>query len=128
MIKKSLKDISKDPLTPKTQLVMVVGFLAIAWFLELAWLRDGALALGFLFLLIPPLGNAIVWAWYRLAFVMSLVVNPVVLGAVYWVFITPIAILFRLVGNDPLQKKRAGDTTYSTREKTYTSRDLKYPW
>jgi hypothetical protein len=128
MIKKSLQDISKDPLTPKTQLVMVVGFLAIAWFLELAWLRDGALALGLLFLLLPPLGNAIVWAWYRLAFLMSLVVNPVVLGAVYWVFITPIALLFRLVGNDPLQKKRAGDTTYSTREKTYSPRDLKYPW
>ena len=128
MIKRSLKEITKDPLTPKTQLVMVVGFSAIAWFLELAWLRDGALVVGALFLVFPIFGNAMVWAWYRLAFLMSLVVNPVVLGAVYWIFITPIALLFRLFGNDPLQKKRAGNTTYSTREKTYTAKDLKYPW
>ena len=115
-------------MTPKTQLVMVVGFWGIAWFLELQWLEYSAIGLGGLFIVLPSVGNRIVWLWYRLAFVLSLVVNPVVLGAVYWLFISPIALLFRLFGNDPLQKKAPSQSNYQIRNKTYEAKDLKFPW
>jgi hypothetical protein len=115
-------------MTPKTQLVMVVGFWGIAWFLELQWLEYAAIGLGGLFIALPSVGNRIVWLWYRLAYVLSLVVNPVVLGAVYWLFISPIALLFRLFGNDPLQKKAPSQSNYQIRNKTYEAKDLKFPW
>lgn len=128
MIQKSLNELKNDPMTPKTQLVMVVGFWGIAWFLELQWLEYAAIGLGVLFIVLPSVGNRIVWLWYRLAFVLSLVVNPVVLGAVYWLFISPIALLFRLFGNDPLQKKAPSQSNYQIRNKTYEAKDLKFPW
>lgn len=128
MIQKSLNELQNDPMTPKTQLVMVVGFWGIAWFLELQWLEYAAIGLGVLFIVLPSVGNRIVWLWYRLAFVLSLVVNPVVLGAVYWLFISPIALLFRLFGNDPLQKKAPSQSNYQNRNKTYEAKDLKFPW
>ena len=128
MIQKTLKELQDDPMTPKTQLVMVVGFWVIAWFLELQWLEYGAIGLGGLFIVLPSLGIRVVWLWYRLAFVLSLIVNPVVLGAVYWLLISPIAFLFRLFGNDPLQKKPPLQTNYQIRNKTYEAKDLKFPW
>ena len=115
-------------MTPKTQLVMVVGFWVIAWFLELQWLEYGAIGLGGLFIVFPSLGIRVLWLWYRLAFVLSLIVNPVVLGTVYWLFISPIAFLFRLFGNDPLQKEPPLQTNYKIRNKTYEAKDLKSPW
>ena len=128
LIQKTLKELQNDPMTPKTQLVMVVGFWVIAWFLELQWLEYGAIGLGGLFIVFPSLGIRVVWLWYRLAFVLSLIVNPVVLGTVYWLFISPIAFLFRLFGNDPLQKKPPLQTNYQIRNKTYEAKDLKSPW
>lgn len=128
MIQKSLNELQNDSMTPKTQLVMVVGFWVIAWFLENQWLEYGAIGLGGLFIALPSVGNRIVWLWYRLAYVLSLVVNPVVLGAVYWLFISPIALLFRLFGNDPLQKKAPSQSNYQIRNKTYEAKDLKFPW
>ena len=115
-------------MTPKTQLVMVVGFWVIAWFLELQCLEYGAIGLGGLFIVFPSLGIRVVWLWYQLAFVLSLIVNPVVLGTVYWLFISPIAFLFRLFGNDPLQKEPPLQTNYKIRNKTYEAKDLKSPW
>ena len=102
-------------MTPKTQLVMVVGFWVIAWFLELQWLEYVAIGLGGLFIVLPSLGIRVVWLWYRLAFVLSLIVSP-------------IAFLFRLFGNDPLQKKPPLQTNYQIRNKTYEAKDLKFPW
>ena len=128
MIQKSLNELQNDPMTPKTQLVMVVGFWVIAWFLENQWLEYGAIGLGGLFIALPSVGNRIVWLWYRLAYVLSLVVNPVVLGAIFWLFISPIALLFRLSGNDPLQKKAPSQSNYQIRNKTYEAKDLKFPW
>ena len=128
MIQKSLNELQNDPMTPKTQLVMVVGFWVIAWFLENQWLEYGAIGLGGLFIALPSVGNRIVWLWYRLAYVLSLVVNPVVLGAVFWLFISPIALLYRLFGNDPLQKKAPSQSNYQIRNKTYEAKDLKFPW
>lgn len=128
MIQKSLNELQNDPMTPKTQLVMVVGFWVIAWFLENHWLEYGAIGFGGVFIALPSVGNRIVWLWYRLAYVLSLVVNPVVLGAVYWLFISPIALLFRLFGNDPLQKKAPSQSNYQIRNKTYEAKDLKFPW
>lgn len=128
MIQKSLNELQNDPMTPKTQLVMVVGFWVIAWFLENQWLEYGAIGLGGLFIALPSVGNRIVWLWYRLAYVLSLVVNPVVLGAIFWLFISPIALLFRLFGNDPLQKKAPSKSNYQIRNKTYEAKDLKFPW
>jgi len=128
VIQKSLNELQNDPMTPKTQLVMVVGFWVIAWFLENQWLEYGAIGLGGLFIALPSVGNRIVWLWYRLAYVLSLVVNPVVLGAIFWLFISPIALLFRLSGNDPLQKKAPSQSNYQIRNKTYEAKDLKFPW
>lgn len=127
--------IRNDPETPKTQLVIVVGLLLITIVFRerlsentrqiLTYL---SLFIGLVSLIIPPAGHWIVWGWYKLALILSKVMNPLVLGLVYFLFISPIAILFRLFGNDPMRLKDNRGSMYEVREKTYSKKDLENPW
>ncbi len=120
--------IKTDPETPKTQLVIVVGLLVIAAIFDNEYIAYASLLIGLICLIIPPAGNGIVWGWYKLALILSRIVNPVVLGLLYFLFITPIAMMFRLFGNDPLSLKKPRGSLFDYHEKTYQKKDLENPW
>ena len=44
-------------------------------------------------------------AWYKISILLSKVVNPVVLGIIFFVLITPVALITRFAGRDELQLK-----------------------
>ena len=44
-------------------------------------------------------------AWYKISILLSKVVNPVVLGIIFFVLITPVALIIRFAGRDELQLK-----------------------
>ena len=126
--KRNLSFIKTDPETPKTQLVIVTGLLAIAAIIDDETLAYLALLIGILCLAIPKVGDMIVWGWYKLAEVLSKITTPIILSIVYYLFITPIALLFRLFGNAPLDLKVPKGSMYEIREKTFTKKDLERPW
>lgn len=126
--KRDLNFVKQDPETPKTQLVIVVGLLVLSAIFRAQILVYIALGIGLLVLIIPLFGYGLVWGWYRLALLMSRIVNPLVLGLLFYLFITPIALLFRLFGNDPMRLKDNKGSMYDLREHTYTAKDLKNPW
>ena len=125
---RDIEFVRTDSETPKTQLVIVVGLLVIAAILQDETFAYISLIIGLICLVIPPAGHWIVWGWYKLALILSRVMNPLVLGIVYFIFITPVAILFRLFGNDPMRLKDNKGSMYEIREKTYTKEDLEKPW
>lgn len=125
---RDIEFVRNDPETPKAQLVIVVGLLVIAAIFQNEAFAYVALLIGLICLVIPPLGHWLVWAWYKLALILSRVMNPLILGLVYYTFISPIAILFRLFGNDPLELKATKGSMYEIREKRYTKEDLEKPW
>lgn len=47
--------------------------------------------------------------WFRLGLLASKIVNPLVLGLVFFSTVTPIGLLLRMVGADPLRLKRDPD-------------------
>jgi hypothetical protein len=51
-------------------------------------------------------------AWLLLGFLMGLVVNPIVLGIVFFLVITPAGILLRLFRHDPLRLRPVSGHTY----------------
>lgn len=125
---RDIEFVRNDSETPKTQLVMVVGLLVIAAIFQNELFAYIALGIGLISLVIPPAGHWLVWGWYKLALILSRVMNPLILGLVYFTFISPIAILFRLFGNDPMRLKDNKGSMYEIREKTYTKEDLEKPW
>ncbi|MFN1835873.1 hypothetical protein AB2B38_011480 [Balneola sp. MJW-20] len=125
---RDLDFVKQDPQTPKTQLVMVTGLLLISILLDNMILAYVALGIGLLSLMFKPAGDFLVWVWYKIAEILSRVVNPIVLGLVYFIFISPIALLFRAFGNDPLSLKRPKGSLYELREKTFGKEDLEKPF
>lgn len=124
---RSLDHIKNDPSTPKTQLVIVTGLLVLGAIFQEEAFAYAALLIGVLSF-ISPIGSRIVWAWYKLAEGLGWFNSRVLLSVVYYGIVTPIALLFRLFGNDPLLLKDKKGSMYNFRDHTYTKEDLENPW
>ena len=51
-------------------------------------------------------------AWMKLGDLMGRVVSPLVLGVIFFVLITPVALVTRLFGRDELRLKKTGASSY----------------
>lgn len=71
-----------------------------------------AVGLGSLGVLRPVTMRWIYTAWMAAAFPIAWVVSRVVLTALYLVVFTPIAIVFRVMGRDALQRRRRDRASY----------------
>jgi len=94
--------------------VGVLGFLggSTRWYL---WLL---IALGFAVVawLWPTLLSKLNHAWTRLSMVMHKIVTPLVLGLVFFLIVTPIALVMRLSGQRPIALEfRSNATSYWTK-------------
>lgn len=105
----------------------LVALLLLVYFLWYPHPRivAAALTLALAALLWPALAYAINSGWYYLTRTIGKVMSIVLLGGVYLLFITPLAVLYRLLGRS---KPRSGDTAYTTRNHEYHPKDLQNPW
>lgn len=76
------------------------------------------------------LTSKISWAWLKLGEMMGSVMSKVILSAVFFVFLFPIALLSRLFSkSNSLQLKKTGQTSYYfTRNHKYEAKDLENVW
>lgn len=120
----------------KAQLVMVVGFLCLHFILggrfpEVAkYLLYISLGIGLIFLIIPSLGGIILKGWFKLAEGLGWFNSRVLLTAIFYVFLFPIAMLFKLTGKDNLRLKnqKQSNSVYEERNHKYTPKDLENTW
>ncbi len=110
-------------------LVIVTGMLAIAWITGLAWLNYVAMGIGGVCIFFPVAADRIEWAWFRLAAGLGYVNSRILLSAVYFIFLLPIAWMSRIFTRDPLVlRKRDKPTLFVNRNHLYTSKDLENIW
>jgi len=64
----------------------------------------GVLA-GIVFFAIPPLARPFYLVWYAIACCIGLVVANVLLGLVFYVFVTGIGLMMKLIGRDALHRR-----------------------
>ena len=57
-------------------------------------------------LLAPKLLTPFNKAWYQLGLLMGRVVSPIVLGVIFFIVITPVAIITKLAGRDALKLRK----------------------
>lgn len=57
-------------------------------------------------LLVPKLLTPFNKAWYQLGLLMGKVVSPIVLGVIFFIIITPVAIVTKLAGRDALKLRK----------------------
>ena len=89
----------------------------------IVWLRTGSLAaprvlwaigaaLAAVYYVVPPLRKPMFVGWSYLTYPIGWVVSHVLLSAIFFALITPMAVLFRWTGRDSLRLKRGERTSY----------------
>jgi hypothetical protein len=63
-------------------------------------------------LLIPQKLATLNFLWYRLGMFLGKITNPLVMGILFFLFITPIAFVIRLLGRDELKLKSSTVKSY----------------
>ena len=110
-------------------LVIVLGFLALGYLLELVYLYYFGLGIGLVSLIIPPLGKLILKGWEYLAQGLGWVNSRILLTLVFYLILTPIALFSRIFNRDKLNLKRKERATmWVTRNHQFEPKDLDNPW
>ena len=91
-------------------LFFVVFFLYGIWpILSSNEIRIWSLSIGTIFLILGLLNSKLLTPfhnlWLKLGTLLGRIVSPIVMFLVYFVFITPLAVIIRLFGKDLLRKK-----------------------
>lgn len=116
--------------------ILTIATALLAIFAYIVWKSDVyhyvlvyiALGLMLMSLLSKWLSAKFVWLWFKLGEGMGYIMSKVILGVVFFFFLFPISVLYRMFNKDALQLRRKDDTTYTDRSHTYTASDLENPW
>ena len=115
--------------------VLALACLVIGHLVKSPGLKSGFLAAAALLLatglFVKPAGALIARAWLKFGGALGAVNSRIILGAIFYLFLTPIALLARLTRGDFLHlKKRAGaDRSYwHARNHAYTPEDIGKLW
>lgn len=68
-----------------------------------------AITLAFLTILLPLSLATLNSAWYKLGLLLGRIVNPIVLGVIFFLLLTPIAVLMRWQGRDALRLRKSSN-------------------
>lgn len=71
------------------------------------------------------------WVWFGLSFILGTVMSKVVLSIIFFVIVTPISLIRKLLGEDPLKLKswkQSGESAFHQRNITFTKKDVEKPF
>jgi hypothetical protein len=103
-----------------TVLTIVTRFFLLYYFLGCNWLLYTSIIVGLLGVFIRPARVAIDFLWMKLAWILSPIVPRIILTVLYFLILTPIALLSRVFGKQSLKAKHKDLTsTFTPVDKTF---------
>lgn len=115
----------------KAQLVIVTG-LVVMYFIfksQYPYFLIAAAVIGVCSLAIPVFGDLIVKLWYKIAEVLGAINGKILLSAVFFIVLFPVALIARLSKKNALHlKKEESDTVFTERNHKYSAKDLEQVW
>ena len=95
-------------------LLSAYGWFLSGWSLVIV-LSLVAVALAFVLLgfVAPKVLGPLNWLWFQFGLLLGKIVSPIVLGAIFFLMLTPVSLVTRLFGRDELRlKRKASQTSY----------------
>ncbi|RYG44616.1 MAG: hypothetical protein EOO01_19180, partial [Chitinophagaceae bacterium] len=111
-----------------TMLVFTIVLIILYLAYRNVYFLYGALVAGGIGILIPSLSRLIHDLWMKFAELLGLVMNKVILGLVFFVFLVPIALLSRLFRKNPFKVQKSAGSYFSDRNFKYTKKSLEQLW
>jgi hypothetical protein len=122
-----MKPLKSNP--AQTVLVICTGLVLVYFIFDLRWVLYLAFGLGILSILSTWISKKIEWVWFKLTYLLSLIVPNILLGVIFFLFLTPIAFLASLFAKkDSFLLKKPNDSAYQIINKKYSAADLENPW
>lgn len=120
-------NLKSDPV--KSVLTITVGFLILGVWNEWKWALTIAGIVGVSGILSVYLAKKIEFVWFKIAWILSLIVPNIVLSIVFFFILTPLAFLSRIFGKkDPLMLKNNNSSTFITVDKKFDKQSFVHPW
>lgn len=112
----------------ETLLVLVGALIIVFWVSP----KKIYLLIGLIFILIgiisPFLAEKISWVWLKFAELLGSVMSKLILSIIYFCFLVPIALIYRLTQKNPLFLKRREGSYYTERDQQYSPKDIENIW
>ncbi len=114
----------------QTVLIIVVALLLAYWYWEKDKLLYSAIGLGGLSLVFYSFAKFVYRAWMGLANVLSWVNTRILLGLVFFVLLTPLALWRRMIGKQgfPMKGDDRLDSYFQERTSEINATDFEKPW
>jgi predicted membrane protein len=116
----------------ETMLVITVGMLVLYFiFRSKSWsnyLLITSLVMGLIGVFSNFLSEKVTWVWGKIAHILGTFNSYVLLTAIFFIFLTPVAFLFKLTRKDNLKLKAQKGTVYEERNHLYVAKDLENVW
>jgi Kef-type K+ transport system membrane component KefB len=93
-------------------IIAVLFGVALPWLLGAAWPFWPwilAVSLALWGLIAPRTLRPVYRAWMRFGLLLSRITTPLILSLVFFLLFMPVGLVMRLVGNDPMQRRRQPD-------------------
>lgn len=122
-----MQKIKSNPV--KTMLTISIGFLVVFIITKLNWALLIALVIGLIGLFSSFLSKQIEFLWTKLAWFLGLIVPNILLSAIFYLFLFPIAVLSKVFGkNDSFKLKNNADTVFVSSNKEFDKNSFEKPW
>lgn len=110
-------------------LTISIGFLVVFIITKLNWALLIALVVGLIGLFSSFLSKQIEFLWTKLAWFLGLIVPNILLSAIFYLFLFPIAVLSKIFGkNDSFKLKNNADTVFVSSNKEFDKNSFEKPW
>lgn len=121
-----MNQIKSNPI--KTILVIITGLLVIYLLTKIDVILKIILALGIIGCFFPSLSKKVEVIWFKLAYIISLIIPNIILAIVFYFILFPIALLSRISSKDPLFLKNPSKSTYKDVNKLFNKDTFKNTW
>ena len=118
----------KKDTTKSTILVISMGFLTLHLAFSWQWAVVVSLIVGLIGIVSSYLSSKIEWAWMKFAQLLGYIVPNILLSIVFFLFLTPISILFRLFNKDVLMLSNEYDSYFIDIDKKIDKKNFEKIW
>ena len=119
--------------TIETMLVITVGMLVLHFVFKEktgeSYFLTASLIFGLIGVFSNFLSEQVSWVWGKIAHILGTFNSYVLLSVVFFIFLTPVAFLYKLTRKDTLRLKvQKNGTVYEDRNHLYVPKDLENVW
>ena len=112
----------------ETLLVLTGALILFFWIFNKKIFLSVALALVLIGAFSPYLTDKISKLWMKLSEILGNVMSKVILSAIFFVFLIPLAWIRKMLGKENLLLKKKNNSYYKNRNHTYSGKDLENMW